>query len=327
MALLLTRGDLQRTLAVDQVIEAVAGAFAAYSAGRTESPLRVGVEPPGTGGVLLAMPSAVADPPALGAKIVSVFRGNVARGLPTVTSIYVLSDYDTGAPLAIMDGSYLTAVRTAAGSAVSARLLARADATVLGVFGTGVQARFHVLAMRVVRPLVQVLVRGTAADKAMAFAAWVTEATGIAADAASAEDVSSADIVAACTTSAEPVVVEDAVKPGSHVCSVGSFTPTTRELPTGLVATARVYVDSRAGAFSEAGDLLIPVHEGVFELSRVVGEVGEVLNGKVPGRHSADEVTVYKSVGAAFLDAATGRLAYTEAAKLTVGTVFEFDAE
>ncbi|HET6316292.1 MAG TPA: ornithine cyclodeaminase family protein [Chloroflexota bacterium] len=327
MALLLTRGDLQRTLALDQVIEAVAGAFAAYSAGRTETPLRVGVEPPGTGGVLLAMPSAVADPPALGAKIVSVFRGNVARGLPTVTSIYVLSDYETGAPLAIMDGSYLTAVRTAAGSAVSARVLARADAAVLGVFGTGVQARFHVLAMRGVRPLAQVLVCGTSFDKAAGFAGWVTETTGLSARAASAADVSAADIVAACTTSAEPVVVEDAVRPGSHVCSVGSFTPATRELPTGLIAKARVYVDSRAGAFSEAGDLLIPVHEGVFELGRVVGEVGEVLNGTVPGRQTADEVTVYKSVGAAFLDAATARLAYAAAAKLTVGTVFEFDAE
>src|SRR6185369_17475685 len=116
----------------------------AYSAGRTVTPLRVGVEPPGTGGVLLAMPCAVEEPAALGAKIVSVFRDNPARGLPTVTSIYVLSDYETGAPLAIMDGGYLTGIRTAAGSAVATRELARADARTLGVFGTGVQARFHV---------------------------------------------------------------------------------------------------------------------------------------------------------------------------------------
>jgi alanine dehydrogenase len=137
--------------------------------------------------------------------------------------------------------------------------------------------------------------------------------------------VSAADIVAACTTSPEPVVVEDSITPGAHVCSVGSFTPTTRELPTGLVARARVFVDSRAGAFSEAGDLLIPVQQGVFDLARVAGEVGDVLLGQADGRREADEITVYKSVGAAFLDAATARIAYDQAVRLTVGTAFSFD--
>jgi ornithine cyclodeaminase/alanine dehydrogenase-like protein (mu-crystallin family) len=307
------------------VIETVAGAFAAYSAGRTQTPLRVGVELPG--GVLLAMPGAVAEPPALGAKIVSVFRGNSARGLPTVTSIYALSDYATGAPLAIMDGSYLTAVRTAAGSAAATRLLARADARSLGVFGTAVQARFHVQAICAVRPLERVLVCGTSSDKSAAFAAWVHETTGLDAHVGSAEAVSAADIVAACTSSPTPVVVADAVRPGAHVNSIGSFTPSTRELPSELITRARVFVDSRAGAFSEAGDLLLPVQEGVFDLAQVAGEVGELVLGSVPGRTSTDEVTVYKSVGAAFLDAATAQLAYDRAVKLTVGTVFEFDAE
>src|ERR1041385_7964794 len=217
MALLLTRGDLSRLLDFDAVIEAVAGAFAAYSGGRTVTPLRVGVEPPGADGVLLAMPSAVAEPPALGAKIVSVFRGNPARGLPTVTSTYVLSDYATGAPLAIMDGSFLTAIRTAAGSAVATRLLAREDAATLGVFGTGVQARFHVETIRRVRTLSTVLVSGTSTEKGETFAAWVREATGLDAKLASAEEVSACDVVAACTTSATPVVIADAVRDGAHV--------------------------------------------------------------------------------------------------------------
>lgn len=290
------------------------------------TPLRVGVEPPGTGGVLLAMPCAVEEPAALGAKIVSVFRGNVARGLPTVTSIYVLSDYETGAPLAIMDGSYLTAIRTAAGSAVATRLLSRNDAGTLGVFGTGVQAQFHVLAIHAVRSLQRVLVHGRSPDKAAAFAQWATEATGVPAEAASAEAVSAADIVAACTTSPEPVVLAEAVRPGAHVNSVGSFTPTTRELPGALIGAGRVFVDSRAGACSEAGDLLLAVGEGLFSLDRVAGEVGELLLGQVTGRQAADEITVYKSVGAAFLDAATAHLAYGAAMKLTVGTAFAFDA-
>src|SRR5215472_5842406 len=324
MALLLTRSDLARLLDIGEVIEAVAGAFVAYSGGKTETPLRVGVEPPGGGGVLLAMPCAVAEPPALGAKIVSVFRGNVARGLPTVTSVYVLSEYDTGAPLAIMDGSYLTAVRTAAGSAVATRALARHDAASLGIFGTGVQARFHVQTVRLVRSLQKVLVHGSSTEKETAFADWVQQECGLAAEPASADETSAADIVAACTTSATPVVLADHVQPGAHVNSVGSFTPTTRELPTQLIASAAVYVDSRAGACSEAGDLLLPVAEDAFDLQQVRGEVGELLLGRIAGRRDPTQVTVYKSVGAAFLDAATARLAYQAAVRLTVGSSFDF---
>jgi ornithine cyclodeaminase len=286
----------------------------------------VGVEPHGSDGVLLAMPCAVAEPPALGAKIVSVFRGNPARGLPTVTSIYVLSNYATGVPLAVMDGGYLTGIRTAAGSAVATRALALSSASSLGVFGTGVQARFHVETIRRVRSLQRVLVSATSTDKARSFAEWVSQATGLAAAPASAEEASAADIVAACTTSPTPVVVDDAVRPGAHVNAVGAFTPSTRELPASLVARAGVYVDTRAGAFSEAGDLLLAAAEGSFSLEAVRGEVGEVLLGRVGGRSSDDQVSVYKSVGAAFLDAATARLAFEAASQQGLGTVYAFDA-
>jgi alanine dehydrogenase len=268
--------------------------------------------------VLLAMPSAVAEPPALGAKIVSVFRGNSARGLPTVTSTYVLGDYETGAPLAIMDGGYLTGIRTAAGSAVATRALARSDARTLGVFGTGVQARFHVETIRRVRELSQVLVSGTTREKAVTFTEWVSEATGLPAVIATPEEASAADIVATCTTSPTPVVNDDFVRNGAHVNAVGAFTPTTRELPQELVTRARVYVDTRRGALSEAGDLLLA---GVQD---VVGEIGEVVLGSVAARQTADEITLYKSVGAAFLDAATARLAFERAGQLAVGTVYQF---
>jgi len=266
------------------------------------------------------MPCAIAAPPALGAKIVSVFRGNPARGLPTVTSIYVLSEYETGSPLAIMDGGYLTGIRTAAGSAVATRALASPSAHSLGVFGTGVQARFHVETIRRVRHLERILVHGTSPEKARAFGEWASGATGLPVQAASAEEVSAADIVAACTTSPTPVVVDAAVQPGAHVNAVGAFTPSTRELPSELVTRAGVYVDTRAGALSEAGDLLMA---GV---SDVRGEIGEVLLGTVAGRQSQQELTVYKSVGAAFLDAATARLAFEAAGEQAVGTLYEFDA-
>jgi ornithine cyclodeaminase/alanine dehydrogenase-like protein (mu-crystallin family) len=249
-----------------------------------------------------------------------VFRGNPARGLPTVTSIYVLSDYETGAPLAIMDGSYLTAIRTAAGSAVATRELARADASTLGVFGTGVQARFHVETIRRVRPLQRVFVCGTSPDKTRTFCEWVSSTTGIKALACSPEETSSADIVAACTTSPTPVVIADRVQEGAHVNAVGAFTPSTRELPGELMRSGRIFVDTRAGALSESGDLLLA------GISDVAGEIGEVLLRTTQGRTSDTEITIYKSVGAAFLDAATARLAFDEAGHQAVGTVYEFDA-
>jgi ornithine cyclodeaminase/alanine dehydrogenase-like protein (mu-crystallin family) len=278
-------------------------------------------------GVLLAMPCAVAEPRALGAKIVSVFRGNPGRGLPTVSSIYVLSDYGTGAPLAIMDGGYLTGIRTAAGSAVATRELARSDARTLGVFGTGVQAHHHVETIRRVRNLERVLVSGTSRDKERTFADWVARTTGLAAEPALPEQTSGADIVAVCTTSATPVVLADHVSEGAHVNAVGAFTPTTRELPTALVARARVYVDTRAGALAEAGDLRLAADESDFDLSDVVGELGEVLLGRVPGRQDARAVTLYKSVGAAFLDAVTARLALDQAGVKAVGTVYQFETD
>ena len=322
--LLLSRADLETVLDLDRVITTVERAFASYSSGRADVPLRGAVHPPGTDGVLLSMPCALAEPPALGTKVVSVFRANAHKGLPTVTSLYLLSDYETGAPLAVMDGTYLTAVRTAGGSAVATKHLARPDAQTLGVFGTGVQARFHVLALARVRDFTRVLVAATSLQKAQSFATWVTETTGIPAQPASHEDAARADVLALCTTSPTPVVPDETVQPGAHVNAIGAFTPQTRELPTSLITRARVYVDSRAGAFAEAGDLLIPVQEGAFALDRVAGELGDVILGTTPARASATGVTVYKSVGAAFLDAATARLAYDAAVARGVGTPFAF---
>src|SRR5438105_4775230 len=165
-----------------------------------------------------------------------------------------------------MDGGCRTASRTAAGSAVATRALARPDASTLGVFGRGVQARFHVETIRRVRSLSRVLVSGTSRSKEESFAEWVSETTGLASAAASAEEVSKADIVAACTTSPTPVVVAESVRPGAHINAVGAFTPSTRELPSALISKSTVFVDSRAGALSEAGDLLLAVRDGAFKL-------------------------------------------------------------
>jgi ornithine cyclodeaminase/alanine dehydrogenase-like protein (mu-crystallin family) len=169
-----------------------------------------------------------------------------------------------------------------------------------------------------------VLVAGTSREKADAFAREITRQTSIPAHEASPPDVSAAEIVATCTTSATPVVVDRAVQPGAHVNAIGAFTPQTRELPAALIARGGVYVDTRAGAFSEAGDLLLASQEGLFSLDAVRGEIGDVIRGRAPGRRDAREVTIYKSVGAAFLDAVTAHLAYERAQAAGAGEQFAF---
>ncbi|MBU6287051.1 MAG: ornithine cyclodeaminase family protein [Chloroflexi bacterium] len=324
MTLLLGRDDVAALLDPDATINAVAAACVAASQGRTETPLRAAVSAPGGDGVLLAMPGSMRDPAVLGTKVVTVFGANAARGLPRVASLYVLADPETGMPEAVMDGTAITAARTAAASAVATRHLARGDARTLGVFGTGVQARAHVTMIARVRRLEEVLVSGRTDEASLRFAAWVASEFGLPARAASAADVALADVVACCTTSAVPLFGR--VSPGAHVNAVGAFTPASREVPTDVVVGAAVYVDSREGAFAEAGDLLIPVAEGRFDLGRVVGEVGEVIAGAAPARQALPPgaVTFYKSVGAAFLDAATARMVVNRARARGVGQNFAF---
>jgi ornithine cyclodeaminase len=324
MTLLLRRDDVTALLDPAATIDAVAAACVAASQGRTQTPLRAAVTAPGGDGILLAMPGAMRAPTILGTKVVTVFGGNAARGLPRVASLYVLSDPETGLPEAVMDGTAITGARTAAASAVATRLLARRDARTLGMLGTGVQARAHVTMIAQVRRIEEVLVAGRTQAASREFAEWVTMACGIAARAVDAHEAARADVVACCTTSSVPLF--DTVAPGAHVSAVGAFTPETREVPTEVIVDAAVYVDSRDGAFAEAGDLLIPVAEGRFDLRQVAGEIGEVIDGTVGGRDALPDgaVTVYKSVGAAFLDAATARMVVDRARARGVGTDFSF---
>lgn len=327
MVLLLADADLRSLMSVGAAIREVEAAAVAYSDARTESPTRstVSLRRWRRDGSMLAMPCAVPEMHALGTKVVSSFPGNAARGLSTVSGLYVLNDIESGHVLAVMDATMLTALRTAAASAIAARHLARPNAVTLGVFGTGAQARWHVKAIVSVRPIQRIFVVGSSAVKGARFSRWVGRVTGIRARPVSPEVASSADIVAACTTSPDPVVIGSSVRRGAHVSAIGAFTPTTRELPSELVSAAKVYVDTREGASTEAGDLLIPIKEGVFSLDKIVGELGELAIGRVPSRENAADVTVYKSVGAAFMDAAVARLAYELAVRHGVGSSFDFE--
>lgn len=311
--LVLSGADLARLLAPAAVMAALREALLAYRAGRARVPPRQAV-PAGADGVLLVMPAAL-DAAALGAKLVTVYPGNRARGLPTLAACYVLMDGATGRPVALLEGTYLTGIRTGAISALAADLLARPDAGRVVCFGAGAQAGFQLRCLAAVRPLRRVAVVGRDPARARAFAARMEAELGV--PVTVAEDprraVREADLVTCATTATTPVLHGADLQPGTHVDLVGAFRPTDREADTEAVRRSRVVVDTYAGALEEAGDLVIPLREGAIDPAHVTAELAEVLSGARPGRTAADEITLFKSVGWALADLATARLAVERA--------------
>lgn len=325
MTLLLNRAELEQVLDVSSVIEAVERGFADFTGGKVVMPVRTAVrvqDPPGT---MLVMPCSMTDSRALGTKIVSVFPQNPSKSLPTIGALYVLLDFDTGFPIAVMDAGFITGLRTAAASAVATKYLAREDARTLGIFGTGVQGLYHALAIPAVRKIEKILVRGSSVAKAQAFADSLkgkVDAEFVATD--SVEDVARTDIVVTGTTQATPLFAGSLLKPGAHVNNVGSHALTTREMDTEAVKRSTVVVDSYDACWAESGDIMIPIQEGAITREHVVAELGEVVSGAKPGRRSADEVTLFKSNGLAFQDAVTAALGLERAKAAGVGTEFNF---
>lgn len=319
---LLTEPQVAALLPLPDLIAAMETALARFSAGEVLQPVRsvllVGAQQAYFG----LMPAAVADPPQLGAKLVTVFGGNAAKGLPSHLATVLLLDPDTGSLIALMDGRYITEARTAAVSAVSARHLAAADASSLAIIGTGVQARSHLEALALVRPLSDVRVWSPQARSRDQFVTDMRgHVTGTLRAAASAEEaVRGASIVVLVTSSPAPVVEDAWVSPGTHVISVGACRPDHREMPPALVTRARLVVDSRAAALVESGDVVQGIQGGHFTAAHVVGELGEVVLGRVTPRQSPRDITVFKSLGMAVEDVAAADLVYRRALETGAGT-------
>jgi ornithine cyclodeaminase/alanine dehydrogenase-like protein (mu-crystallin family) len=267
------------------------------------------------------MPAFIADPAALGTKVVSVFGSNTAVGLPTHLATIVLLDPMTGELLAIMDGRFITEARTAAVSAVSAKHLARSDAATLAIIGSGVQARSHLEAIALVRDLEDVRVWSRSEDNRTKFAREMRSRVNapITVAAAAEEAVDGADLIVLATSAREPVVRSEWIADGAHVCAVGACRPDQREMDTELVRRGRVFVDSRAGALAEAGDIVIPLKAGAFDETHLAGELGEIVTRKVSGRTSPADVTIFKSLGMAVEDVVAAHLAYVKAAERGLG--------
>ena len=257
----------------------------------------------GPGDDFLMMPAV--SPAGIGVKVVNVVSDNPSRGLPLIHGFYLYCDRSTGIPKATLDGSALPTLRTPAASALAADLLARSDATSLGIFCTGVQARGHLEAMLLVRPNIERIVtcgRTEASSTAFATDLNVLElADGRRLEAGSPEATASCDLICGCTTSTEPVVPSANVRPGSHVALVGSYSTARREVAPDLLTRSSVFVDNRGAAAEEAGDLILAAKVEKWSFDRIVGDLAELCLGTV-GRTSDDEVTLFKSVGLAVWD-------------------------
>jgi alanine dehydrogenase len=324
MPVLLSEQDVRTLLSMGDLIGAMEAALVRFSSRQVSQPLRTVIEVGLQKAFFGVMPAFIPDPPALGTKVVSVFPSNTAVGLPTHLATIVLLDSMTGELLSVVDGRFITEARTAAVSALSVKLLARSDASRLAIIGSGVQARSHLEAVGLVRDLSAVRVWSPNAENRAAFAREMQpRTTAPIMTTRSAQDaVDGADLVVLATASRDPVVRNDWIAAGAHVCAVGACRPDHREMDTALVSRARLFVDSRTGALAEAGDVVLPIAEGAFDETHIAGELGEVASGAVPGRTSPADVTVFKSLGMAVEDIAAAHLAYVKAAERGLGRGF-----
>jgi alanine dehydrogenase len=328
--LALTRADVQRLVPMPDAIELMKRAFAELSAGRTVSPLRTVIPVEQHHGDALFMPAHVPAMDALGVKVVSVFKDNTAKGLPVIHALVCLVDAETGQPLAIMDGTYLTALRTGAVSGAATDLLARPDSRTLVAIGAGAQGATQIAAVCAVRPIERIIAVDLFPEalerlKGILARDWpdVLDRLETATDADAA--VREADIVCTATTSKRPVFDAANIRPGTHVNAVGAYTPEMQELPADLVVRATVTVDAVEPALAEAGDLIIPLEQGLVDRDHFARELGMVVAGTVPARAGDDEVTLFKSVGNAVQDVVVARRAYDRARETAAGTEVDLD--
>lgn len=322
MTLILTKMDLEKVLTMREVMEVVEDAFAQLAKGMVDMPLRTIIGIDKYKGFVFCMPAYLKGSDALAIKIVSSYEENLEkRSLPTIFATIQLSDPKTGMPLALMEGSYITAMRTGAASGVATKYLARKNSRVVGIIGAGVQARAQLWAICEVRKVDKVFVYDAVEERAMVYAKEMSEKLGVdAVHVSSAEKAGkAADILVTATTSKEPAIDGKWLQLGTHINAVGWMGRHARELDSYTVKAAKLVVDSKEAVLAESGDILIPIKEGVITEDHIYAELGEIVTGRKAGRFSNDEITLWKSVGLAMQDAATAKLAYQNAQNMNVG--------
>jgi ornithine cyclodeaminase/alanine dehydrogenase len=326
MVLILTRKDLESVLTMKDAIGAVERGFKELALGTARMPTRTSLTVFDKAGWMGVMPAYLSETGSLAAKIVTVYDENPKKySVPTVLASITLNDASTGTPLAFMEGTYVTAMRTGAAGGVAAKHLARKDAKVAGIFGTGVQARTQLLALNEVRDIEKVYAFDILADQVARFSKDMSKSLGKeVVIAPSAEDVvKKSDVIVTATTSRTPVFNGKALRNGTHINAIGSFRPDWRELDDETILRSKVVVDSKEAALTEAGDLIIPIKAQRINEGHIYAEIGEIVAGNKQGRTGDVEVTLFKSLGLGVQDAAAAFLAYKKAKEAGVG--YEID--
>ena len=327
MVLILNRKDVEPLLDMGELISLMEKVFLQSYRRETVCPKRTIINVEKHDGYMYYMPAYLSGSESLAVKIVSQYDENPSRhGLPTIMASILLNDSQTGKPLALMEGAYITALRTGAASGVAAKYLAREDSKVVGVIGTGVQARTQVWAMsKVLKRIVSVKAYDLLPERVDPFVKDISGKYGLKAGAvrSSRECVESSDVLVVATTSKTPVFDGSWLKRGTHVSSIGVSGVDGRELDDATVKRAKIVVDTREGAFSESGDLIVPIRNGTLREDDIYAELDEIVGGRKPGRTSDVEITCWKAVGLAVEDAAVARFVFDRAVKEGIGKEVE----
>lgn len=319
---LLNEQQVHSLLPMQDLVSSMEAALAKFSAREVLQPVRTVLTVGPTKAYFGVMPAYVPTPSSLGAKLVTVFAENHKRNLPSHLATILLLDPDTGALQAIIDGRYITEARTAAVSAVSARFLANPGASTLAIIGSGVQARSHLEAYQHVRQLKEVRIWSPREHSRQQFVDDMSPHVPVRITASPTAEaaVRGADLIVLVTSSPTPVIEDSWVSDGAHVVCVGACRPTQQEMPPALVARSRLYVDSSAAAVVEAGDIVMNIAAGLFDASHIRGELGELVLGRIDGRQSPSDITVFKSLGMAVEDVVAADLVLRRAIESGAGT-------
>jgi ornithine cyclodeaminase len=325
--LILDSSRIRELLPMADCIELMADALSALARDEVHQPLRTIIRPPNARGLLGLMPAyRGGERGAFGLKAICVFPDNPAQGKDAHQGAVMLFSRDTGELLALMNASEITAIRTAAVSAVATRLLAQEDAHELAIIGAGVQARTHLAALACVRSIGRVRVAARNVEHARGFAAEMQSKVSFPVEAVQTneEAVRGADLIVAATSSLEPVIKREWISPGAHVNAIGTHSPNSREIDSATMGAARIFVDRRESALNESGDYLLAAKESVVGPDNIVGEIGELLIGTKTGRTSPTEITLFKSLGLAIEDVACADYLYRKAMDQNAGTWVDF---
>jgi len=328
MTKLLSKSDVIKILSMDDQINILEKAFEDLSNGNAVMPQRTPITAPDHNGLVLYMPAYLKGMGALGAKVVTVYKDNIPKyNLPTVLGTIILLDDKTGAPLALLDGGYLTAMRTGGVAGLATKFLARKNAEVHTLFGTGGMARTHAWAVDVAKNIKKLILFSIdSIEKREEFKNSLKEI--IDCEIVIADDpekaVGESDIVTLITNAKDPIINYKWLKPGTHINGVGAHAPAMREIDSATVVNSKVVCDLVDACKPEAGDLIIPVDEGVWSWDNAHGSLGDVITGKISARENEDEITLFKSVGLAIQDMSTALHVYNKSNEMNVGTDFQF---